>query len=118
MKIYNNTSGKILICDKCGDSLGFVTRNVSAFKFSFICKCGNLASFEAASVPTKDGSILLKKDDTFICPSCNQALFRIYKHSAVNFAFKVSCRCDRVYDAYKDTNKIRRNLGRFASLDE
>lgn len=119
MKIYNNTNGKILLCDKCGRSLGYITGDAVSFKFSFICKCRKLVLLESsAPMYNEEGAKLLCKDNSFICPSCNRILFRINKHSLVNFAFKATCRCGIVYDTYQSSNKIRRNLGRFASLDE
>lgn len=102
-------------CKNCQDVSVKIGKGVSAFKLSYICKCGELVISEqnTGALKKQPEAVACKDGDSIICPACKSTLLSFREQDVHSLGFKVMCSCERVYDGYRTVNRVERNIGKF-----
>ena len=106
------------MCNKCGNTMGVIGRDIKAYKLAFLCRCGNLSMFRWDKRQGVNEQTAVLKYGAIECPSCGRFLLKPSFVSLTNFAFRITCRCGVTYDAYKSLEHKKRSLGKFASIED
>ena len=112
-----NSPGRLIACYECGEALIMMGRKTADYKIAVYCRCGGVEYREKGIRLEENGGIALKEGDAYICPQCGEILFEIKEEAVRNTGFKVRCACGMVFGRAKPSEKPKRALGTFASIE-
>ncbi len=113
-------SDAIAVCKNCLNTPVRAGISATAFKISYVCRCGELvrAEYNSNSLSNRKGVPALKDEDKVFCSVCSSLLFEVDKRSIRGFSFRVKCTCGGVFERERAPLKRPRRIGTYASIED